>query len=155
MLKLLYKYSSISSKRAPVGANNGKAMIKPCLWNPFVARCIFYALPKTWILSQDSWCKQLTRGGRHMAGLAFLCFIPPHTFIAVLVNCRPTVLSVKRRSRNDVDRLNSGEWRYQLKTLLMWLWQVRTMTMMTRITMMTTMTMTKKWKWVMECGDVC
>ena len=120
----------------------------------FCGQMYLQALPKTWILWQDSWCKRLTRWGRRMAGLAFLSFIPPHTFIAVLVNCRPTVLSVKRRSRNDVDRLNSGEWRYQLKTLLMWLWQVRTMTMMTRITMMTTMTMTKKWKWVMECGDV-
>ena len=41
LLSIIKKYSSISSKRALVGANNGKAMIKPYLWNPFVARCIF------------------------------------------------------------------------------------------------------------------
>ena len=41
---------------------------------------------KTWIPLQDSWCNRLTGEGRYMAGLAFLCFIPPHTFIMLLVN---------------------------------------------------------------------
>ena len=54
--------------------------------------------PQTWIPSQDCWCKRLTGEGRHMAGLAFLCFIPPHTFITVLVNCSPTVFLKARRT---------------------------------------------------------